>query len=276
MPVIALTQEMGSLAIDVATRLGSLLNIAVTRHEVIDHVAQQMHVSKSLISRLREGKSGLIERLGADDKRIALYTAEEVYALATVGNVVLHGWGATCLLRSVPPVVCVRITRPMDKRVEWLMNELQIDNADAAREEIRRSDAAHASAMHHRFGVTWGDPLLYDAVFNTERIPVEGCAQAIAALAMQPQFQETPQSRKMLQDLALASTVRAVLNAQCGIDVDVVADGETVTLRGIVVKDSELVAAQQAAAAVAGVARVDNQLKPMKGPSIFPNVSFRP
>ena len=118
MPVIAMTQEMGSLAKDVALQLAQAQNLAVMRHEVIDHVAEKMHMSKSVINRLREGKAGMVERLTADEKSMALYTAEELFELAKLGNVVLRGWGATCLLRPVSHVVCVRITRSLKKRVE--------------------------------------------------------------------------------------------------------------------------------------------------------------
>ena len=58
MPVIALTQGMGSLAQDIAEQLASELGIATLQHEVADRVATKMHVSKSLISRLRSGKAG--------------------------------------------------------------------------------------------------------------------------------------------------------------------------------------------------------------------------
>ena len=115
MPVIAMTQEMGSLAKDIALQLAQECNLTVMRHEVLENVAGKMHVPTSLISRLREGKAGLVERLTTDTERVAVYTAEEVFALADKGNVVLRGWGATCLLRPVPHVVTVRITRSMQK-----------------------------------------------------------------------------------------------------------------------------------------------------------------
>jgi cytidylate kinase len=44
---------------------------------------------------------------------------------------------------------------------------------------VRRSDASHAARMNTQFGVTWGDPLLYDLVLNTERISVDSCAEQI-------------------------------------------------------------------------------------------------
>ena len=170
MPVIAMTQEMGSLAKDVALELAATMNLSVMRHEVVDHVAGKMHVSTSLINRLREGKAGLIERVTTDTDRVALYSAEEVFELANRGNVVLRGWGATCLLRPVPHVVTVRITRSFNKRVEWLMHHLETDDREFAENEIRRSDHAHAAACTQQFGVTWGDPVLYDLVLNTDRL----------------------------------------------------------------------------------------------------------
>ena len=84
MPVIAMTQEMGSLAKDVAMDLTAALNLSMVRHEVVDHVAGKMHVSTSLIKRLREGKAGLIERATTDRARVALFSSEEVFELALV------------------------------------------------------------------------------------------------------------------------------------------------------------------------------------------------
>ena len=124
--------------------------------------------------------------LSADERSIALYTAEQVFAQAARGDVVLRGWGATCLLRPVPHVVCVRVTRSLAKRVEWLMGQLETDDAPFAEAEVRRSDDAHASRMHDRFGVTWGDPVLYDLVLNTDRVSVESCVEQISRLTSRP------------------------------------------------------------------------------------------
>ena len=177
MAVIALTQEMGSLAKDVALRLAEVGQLAVMRNEVVDNIAGRMHVPASLIRRLREGQAGLVERLSTDKEQIALFTAEEMFAQAVRGNVVLRGWGATVLLRPVRHVVRVRVTRPFEQRLAWLMDHLGTTHREAAETELRRSDQAHASRMHAVFGVTWGDPLLYDLVLNTEHVSVDSCVE---------------------------------------------------------------------------------------------------
>ncbi|MEO8022202.1 cytidylate kinase family protein [Polaromonas sp.] len=266
MPVIAMTQEMGSLAKDVSLQLAQTAQLAIMRHEVLENVAGRMHVPGSLISRLREGKAGLVERLTTDRERVAVYTAQEVFSLADKGNIVLRGWGATCLLRPVRHVLRVRVTRPFGQRVAWLMDHLGTDDEAFAEAEVRRSDSAHASRMHDQFGVTWGDPLLYDLVLNTDRVSVESCVEQIRHLASRPEFQETAESRAMLTDLALNARIRAALKdheSTRDININIESKNGKVLLSGIVINSHESAEAARAASTVAGTINVDNQLRLM-------------
>ncbi len=273
MPVIALTQGMGSLAQDIAEQLADDLKLSTLQHEVAERVAEKMHVSKSLINRLRGGKAGALERMRTDRHALAIYTAEEVLDAAARGNVVIRGWGATQLLRAVPHIPCVRIMRPFDQRVDWLMKELGTDDRGLAEAEIRRSDQASASRMNDRFGVHWGDPVLFDLVINTERLSVQSCVDQLKALLQQPEFAETAGSRALLQGMALSAQVRAALNAHDGtraVDVAIESANGRVTLRGIVADDAEKSAAEQVTNGVAGVASVDNQLHAISDARHFP------
>jgi cytidylate kinase len=272
MPVIALTQGMGSLAQDIAEQLAAELKLATLQHEVAQRVAEKMHVPKSLISRLRAGKAGALERWRADTDSIAVYTAEQVLEAAARGNVVLRGWGATQLLRAVPHVPCIRVMRPFEQRVQWLLGELDTDDRALAEQEIRRSDEANATRMHEQFGVHWGDPVLFDLVLNTDRLSVDTCVQQIKALLARPEFAETEASRALLQGLALAARVRAALRADDRtreINIAIDSAGGAVRLTGIVVNDGERALVGEVAAAVPGVGSVDNQLSVMKTARMF-------
>lgn len=273
MPVVALTQGMGSLAQDIAEQLARDLSLSTLQHEVAEHVAEKMHVPKSLISRIRAGKAGPIERLRTDSHDIAVYTAEDILEAAARGNVVIRGWGATQLLRPVPHIPCIRIMRPFEKRVQWLMKELDTDDRELAEKEIRRSDHANATRMHEQFGVQWGDPVLFDMVLNTDRLIVDTCVQLIKDLLKRPEFAETDASRAMLRGMALSAHVRAALSADeetQAVDVTIEGQEGRVTLRGIVANDAEKTAAERVAAGVPGVASVDNQLHAMTDAMRFP------
>lgn len=278
MAVIALTQGMGSLAQDIAEQLADELKLTTLQHEVAERVAEKMHVSKSLINRLRGGKAGTLEKLRTDKHALAIYTAAEVLDAAARGNVVIRGWGATQLLRTVPHIPCVRIMRPFDKRVDWLMNELGTDERGVAEAEIRRSDAANASRMNEQFGVSdqgvhWGDPVLFDLVLNVDRLTVDTCVQQIKALLTRPEFAETAQSRAQLQGMALSAHVRAALSAHedtRAVDVSITAQDGVVTLRGIVTNDAEKTATLRVAEGVAGVKSIQSQLHAMSDARHFP------
>lgn len=277
MPIIAMTQEMGSLAKDVALELAQTAGLSIMRHEVLDHVAARMHVPGSLISRLREGKAGLVERLTTDQTSVAVYTAQEVFELAHQGNVVLRGWGATCLLNPVKHVVKVRVTRPFKQRVEWLMDKLETDDLAFAEDEVRRSDHAHASRMHEQFGVTWGDPLLFDMVLNTDRVSIASCVALIQQLASRPEFQETTESRAMLSSLALNARIRAALKdheSTRDVNIQIESHSAKVVLKGIVLNVQEKADAEKIASTVPDVQSVDNQLRIMTNSRRFTSAKY--
>ena len=268
MAVSAMTQEMASLGKDVALGVSEALGLQLVRHEVGDMVAGRMQVKKSLIRRIREGKAGKIEKWGADEKTISTFTAEEVFDLAVKGNVLIRGWGATLLLRSVPHIACVRVCAPLEVRVKRLMERLETDDEALARHEIEVDDSARAGRMGEHFNVTWGDPTLYDLTLNTERVSIATCVDEVVRLANAGEFQETAASRRFLADLALQAKALAALKADSrtsGIDIAVeVAEGR-IKLRGIVVDDREKALVREVVQSLSGALAIEDELRTMTG-----------
>src|SRR5215212_1065733 len=148
MPIIAITREMGSLGKDVARGLGEALGLPVIYHEVIDQIADRMRVRKSHVIRLLDGSAGLLERLTADKTSLSIFTADEIFNIASQGRgAIIRGWGATHLLREVPHAVCVRVCAPFEVRRSRMMERLGSDDADLIGEEIRSNDEAHSAIM---------------------------------------------------------------------------------------------------------------------------------
>ena len=268
MSVIAMTQEMATLGKDVALGVAEKLGLQLVRHEVGDMVAGRMQVKKGLIRRIREGKASRIEKWSADEKTISIFTAEEVFDLAVKGNVLIRGWGATLLLRSVPHIPCIRVCAPLDVRVKRLMERLETDDEDLARHEIEIDDAARAARMGEHFNVTWGDPTLYDLTLNTERVSIAACVDEVVKLAQSPGFQETAQSRQLVADLALQAKALAALKADSrtsGIDIAVEVKDGRVSARGIVVDDREKSLVRDVLQSLPGAKGVDDELRTMAG-----------
>jgi cytidylate kinase len=240
----------------------------MVRHEVGDQVAGKMHVKKSLIRRLREGKVGPLERWKIDERTVSIFTAEEVLERAVRGNVLVRGWGATMILRSVAHVPCIRVCAPMPVRIERLMKRLETDDEKLARQEIEIDDHARASRMAEHFGVQWGDPNLYDLTLNTERMPIATCVDMVVSLARSDAFRETAESRQHLADLALRARVRAALKenpASSAVEVAIEAKDGRLTLRGIVANEAEHKLCHEVVRAVPGVGAIEDELTTMSG-----------
>lgn len=267
MTVIAMTREMGSLGKDVALGLAEALDLTLVQHEIVDHVADKMHLGASTVNRFLEGKAGLLERWGIDQKTVSLYTAEEILDIASQGNVLIRGWGAAYLLRPVSHVLCVRVCAPLETRTKTLMERIGISDETLARKEIEKNDAAHTKTMQQLFHAEWRNPMLYDLVLNSARIPVTTCIDLLKTLVDQPTYQETPDSRAQLARLKLEAQIRAALKTNPAtrrldsmLEITLDRDAGKVSLTGMVDNDTLSQEAEKAIAAVPGVNAVDNQL----------------
>lgn len=238
MAVIAMTREMATRGGAVAAGLAQRLGLSVVHNEVVEHdVARLAGLQESAVHRFLEGECSLMERWRIDERRMSRLTAHEILELAVKGDVLIRGWGASYLLRSVPHVVCVRICAPMEFRERVLMERINLASAAAARREIERSDAAHGAVMQRMFGADWRAPTLYAIVLNTARVTVEECVDHIARLTESSAFAETAQSHLDLLDALVAARVRHQLQERFGslggvVGIETSVAGGRVTLMG--------------------------------------------
>ena len=104
----------------------------------------------------------------------------------------------------------------------------------------------------------------YTTLFRSERLTIEECADEVMSLLDDPTFQETPESRRFFQDLALAAHVRAALRQDDRtkkMQISVTTHDGVVTLAGIVEMGLEPKDATEAASKVRGVSEVVNTLR---------------
>ena len=265
MPLIAMTREMGSLGKDVAAEVAARANRKVVYHEIIEPIANKMRLRKSHVERFLEGKSGIWERLTTDKTALSIFTADETFRfLRDDSTAVIRGWGAVHLLKNIPHVIRVRICAPLETRIARMMQRLSTDNRATVESEIQLSEEAHSAITKRHFGVNWRDPENYDLVLSTDRLSVSDCVEEIEGMMQRKSFQETPESRRMVEDLGLEWSVRSALRRDprtSATSVTVQGDNGTARLLGVVDTQDEADAAGAVAAGVDRVSQVDNQLK---------------
>lgn len=186
-PSIALSRLPFSGATELAQMLGVRLDFGIFGHEIVDQIAAEEGVNKSLVEGLDERVESAIERHILDGFRHRNFTESDylrdavriVSTLGMRGNTVVLGRGGACIL-PVEHTLRVLVVAPQEWRRDRLAGIHKI-SSDEATERLQRDDAGRAEFWKHHFGVEHTDPLLYDLVVNTGSLTIEGGAHLVEA-----------------------------------------------------------------------------------------------
>jgi cytidylate kinase len=182
--------------------------------------------------------------------------AEEV----RTGKVVYHGNAGHLLLKGATPVLRVRIIAPLEFRLKMVGNRLKLSRQEGLA-YIQKVDEGRRRWTHFLYGVDWEDPSLYDLVINLEHMNIdEACSVLEAVAKRQKCFQFTEECQTSLDDLALASRIRANLAidpATSHLEVEVAASRGAVRIKGKLTTPEELGDVRRVALAVPGVASLN-------------------
>ncbi|MEI7751889.1 MAG: cytidylate kinase-like family protein [Candidatus Omnitrophota bacterium] len=94
------------------------------------------------------------------------------------GKVIFVGRGSTFLTHDLPLGIRIRLEAPFESRVKRMMGALNLD-AKKAREAVEEKDKAKAELVKTFFNKDIRDPLLYDIVWNTDRVPIKEIARLL-------------------------------------------------------------------------------------------------
>lgn len=266
MAVIAMTREMGSLGKEVADRIVRELGLTSVYDEVVDGLAGKMGYARPRVARLIEGRAGRLERWRTRCAALNLHARADLLAAAQRGNVLIRGWGAPYLLRTIKHIPRIRVCAPLPRRIRFVQNLLDFNDETRVRDEIARSDCAYASSLRLSNRPNSADPWHYDLVLNTSLSPVNQCVDEILKLVRSPEFAETEASRAALENLALRTRILAALKEApktASARINPVATRGAVMLFGMVGREEEIRAIEQVVAAVPGVDSLRNELRPI-------------
>jgi len=265
MTIIVMTREMGTLGKEVAREFSRRQGIGVIHHELIHSAHDRMaNNQESDVYRFLEGSEEELAKWRNNRAQDGYLTAEEIYELALEDNVLIRGWGAARLLKSVPNILSVRVCAPMDFRIRQMMERLGVGAREAQR-EIERSDAAHSRTFLRFFETDWRDPLNYDLVLNTAHLSPTTCADILVDAAANPAFAGTEATRNELHDRLLEARISTAINADAslgrqGQHIQIKIQDGDVRLYGVVTNGQSSQTAERIVAAQNGVSSVQNEI----------------
>ena len=146
------------------------------------------------------------------------------------------GRGSNFLLADIPQALKVRLTAPLEVRVERVMRENEMDRRTALW-LIEKTDRTRAGYIQSVYGKHWEDPKYYDRVFDTGSQSFEEVTGILVEALKDRDREATPEARQRLKDLALTARVKSQLFTNPKIFVptlEIVHDGQAVVLQGVV------------------------------------------
>ena len=187
MPVIAMTHEIGTQGDVIAAMLAQRLGIEFADQLFLeDRIVDRLHACKPLlgyddvareqpaVSRVVQTRDGRLDvTQDVAQSLVARVAVEEIRELAAYGNVLLKGWGAPAVLRTCADIFRMRITAPMDVRIQGLAARTGCCDERALRSMIETSDASLAGTLEPALGPGWRTGDDYHLVLGMQASTVE-------------------------------------------------------------------------------------------------------
>ena len=176
------------------------------------------------------------------------------------GNAIYLGLAAHLLLGKDRQVLRTRIVAPMSFRVAMLELRQGCSRKEAIN-QIERVDEERRKWTRFLYGVDWTDPSIYDLVLNLEQINLVDASDVVCALAGSPRFEPTVATMVDLENLALASSVKAhlAMNPETrNLQFEVAADAGSVSLKSEVDSPQQAKAIRAIVKAIPGVHSVSS------------------
>jgi hypothetical protein len=201
MTLIALSAAYGAAGSQIGPGLAQRLDVPFIDRGIALAVAERLDISVDEARAHEEPSSrSLLERLlsgflGADPGAPAPLPSETVtpedfhrasqealLAQAASGRGVILGRGAVAALRNDPRVLRVRLTGPVERRIEHAMRVRELDRETAAR-TVRALDRAHADYLRQFYEVDILDPALYHLMIDATSFAADVCVDLVVAAA---------------------------------------------------------------------------------------------
>lgn len=239
--------------------LSKTLQYRCVDRDVIVESAAARGVSQDELRDALDRPPTLLERLQHKKYLYLVLIQAALTEEVRTGAAVYHGNAGHLLLRGAPHVLRVRIIAPMEFRISMAQDRLKLTR-DEVIAYIQKMDQDRRKWTQYLYGVDWGDPALYDIVLNLEHMSIpEGCS-AVSTLVRQRCFKFTPEDQAAMDDLALASRVRAELaldDSTSQLEVEVISERGALTIHGRIPTTREVEEVRRVAQALPGVKKVN-------------------
>jgi cytidylate kinase len=263
MAIITISRGSYSKGKEVAEKVGERLGYECISREVLLEASQQFNIPEVKLVRAIHDAPSALGRFAYGKEKYVSFAEAAILRHFKNDNVVYYGLAGHFFVRGVSHVLKVRILADFEDRVRLEMEREGISEKEAAH-VLQKDDEERRKWSRHLYGIDTHDPTLYDLVIHIKKIPVAAAVDMICNTVALQEFKSTPESQKMIENLALAAEVRAAV-IHVKPDVRVVASDGNVWIKTAEIGSKELALEKELeriAASIPGVKHVDTAVRP--------------
>ena len=220
MTVITISRGCFSHGQEIAEKVAKKLGYECVSREILVEAAQLFNVAEKKLIRSLNNAPNILERIVHGKERYLEYIKAALLEYVRKGNVVYHGHAGHLLLTEIPQVLKIRIIADKEDRIN-LLQKRENETKEAAAGIIENEDKNRAYWTRYLYKMDINDPKLYDIVINIGNLTIQDACEIIYVAARGNSFRITDESKQAVEDLAIASHLRAALQPVCDAEVSV-------------------------------------------------------
>jgi len=210
MAIITISRGSYSRGKEIAEKLAQQMGYNCIAREAIIEASEQFNIPEIKLVRAIHDAPSILHSFGVEEAKYITYIQTQLLRHAKKDNLVYHGLAGHFLFKNISHVFKVRILANMDERVELEMKREHITRKDALK-ILKNDDQQRRIWSKRLYGVDIWDLSLYDMVLHINVITPDDAVEIIRHAVGKVRFQTTAESQKLIDDLWLASEVKAVL-----------------------------------------------------------------
>jgi cytidylate kinase len=273
MPIVTISRQPGSLAVDIVKIVAERYNLEVIDQEIIHNLATDCDPRYKDACTLYEKEvfTSFFERLMLDRPAYRSLFEALHYDLAARGGVIIFGRGAQFAFQGWKSVIKARLVANRDTRVARIMEQQNISHRHAEDFDDHYI-SRHRSVISSVFEHDVRDAELYDIILNTSYFNAEQGADILCqVIEHKKNGPDLATEKAIFKRLAVSKKIETMLRQEVAVpphrifNVTFNEDGK-VELQGFVEKKEHVDRATKLAGEYPGVTSVDNQLRSLQAP----------
>jgi cytidylate kinase len=264
MAILTISREFRSGGQEIGTAVAERLRYDyVGKERILSDLRGQGDRWIALLNEVDEDRPTIWDRFDWEYQGLMALMESYIYDRAMDDRVVLVGRGANFLLEGIPYALRVRLTAPIEKRVESVMRKDGVDRKNALR-LIEKMDNDRASFIRANFHRDWYDLTAYDMVFNTAVQTFDEITDIVCNALQEKKEKLTLEVWEMLRGRMLAARIKAHIATNPKIKVPtlkVFFDGKSIILQGVVRRMADVQAIGEIVTVSAQGTPVRNELR---------------